>query len=34
MTVYDLKDRGFDVDSALELCVGSEEIYRKYWKLH
>ena len=29
MTVYDLKDRGFDVDSALELCVGSEEIYQE-----
>lgn len=27
MTVYDLRERGFDVDSALELCVGSEEIY-------
>ena len=29
MTVYDLRDRGFDVDSALELCVGSEDIYKE-----
>lgn len=29
MTVYDLKERGFDVESALELCVGSEEIYKE-----
>jgi len=27
MTVYDLRDKGFDVDSALSLCVDSEEIY-------
>lgn len=27
MTVYDLRDRGFDVDSALSLCVDSEDIY-------
>ncbi len=29
MTVYDLRDKGFDVNSALELCVGSEEIYKE-----
>lgn len=29
MTVYDLKCKGFDVDSALELCIGSEEIYKE-----
>lgn len=29
MTVYDLRDRGFDVDSALSLCVESEDIYKE-----
>lgn len=29
MTVYDLRDKGFDVDSALSLCVDSEDIYKE-----
>lgn len=29
MTVYDLRDKGFDVDSAMSLCVDSEDIYKE-----
>lgn len=29
MTLQDLKDKGFDVDSAMQFCVDSEDIYRE-----
>ncbi|MDE6606884.1 MAG: Hpt domain-containing protein [Lachnospiraceae bacterium] len=29
MRLENLKNRGFDVDSAMELCIGSEEIYQE-----
>lgn len=29
MTIEDLRGKGFDVDSALNFCVGSEDIYRE-----
>ncbi len=29
MTVFDLKEKGFDVDGAMSLCVDSEDIYKE-----
>ena len=29
MRLEDLRNKGFDVDSAMELCIDSEEIYQE-----